>query len=117
VAATLQRELRKGDLLYRYGGEEFLVVFPEQTADEAGCAADRMRTSIEALELHTPAGYGIVTISIGVAELAAADRSAADWMNRADQALYRAKARGRNCIEVDDNRSVMGLLDKEFRSP
>lgn len=105
VAQALQRELRTGDSLFRYGGEEFLAVFPEQSAAAASRAAERMRKSVESLGLPTPAGRGIVTISIGVAELDQNDETVAEWLNRADAALYRAKSSGRNRVELDHART------------
>lgn len=104
VAKTLQRELRRGDSLYRYGGEEFLAVLPGQSAVAAGRAAERMRRAVESLGLRTEAGRGIVTVSIGVAELEPTDGTVAEWLSRADRALYRAKASGRNRVELDAGR-------------
>jgi len=101
VAQTLQHELRRGDSLYRYGGEEFLAVFPEQSGAAAGRAAERMRHAVEHLGLPTPAEGGTVTISIGVAELRNGDGTITEWLNRADAALYKAKSSGRNRVEVD----------------
>jgi two-component system chemotaxis response regulator CheY len=107
VAKALQRELRRGDSLFRYGGEEFLAVLPEQSAAAAGRAAERMRRTIESLGLRTPAGSGVVTISVGVAELERSDETIADWLNRADHALYSAKASGRNRVAA----AASDLLD------
>jgi len=101
VARTIQAELRRGDTLYRFGGEEFLVVLPEQHAAEASRVAERLRRAVEDTGLPTPAGNGVVTISIGVAALSASDESVESWLVRADRALYRAKEKGRNRVEVD----------------
>jgi len=92
VADTIRRELRRGDALYRYGGEEFLVVLPEQAIEEARAAMDRVRVAVQR-------GTG-VTISVGVAQLAPADDGAwGPWLARADAALYVAKGNGRNRVE------------------
>lgn len=106
VAAALRNDLRLGDSLYRYGGEEFLVVFPEQSVVEAARAANRMRNTIEALGITTPAGSGVVTISIGAAELRPEDANVGVWLGRADAALYRAKDKGRNRVEMDSQETA-----------
>jgi diguanylate cyclase (GGDEF)-like protein len=98
VAQRLQREIRSGDALYRYGGEEFLVLLPEQSLESAALAAERLRAAVEALALPHPAG-GTVTVSVGVAGTAEGCRPD-ELFELADQALYRAKADGRNRVEV-----------------
>jgi diguanylate cyclase (GGDEF)-like protein len=98
VAQRLQREIRSGDALYRYGGEEFLVLLPEQSLESAALAAERLRAAVEALALPHPAG-GTVTVSAGVAGTAEGCRPD-ELFELADQALYRAKADGRNRVEV-----------------
>jgi diguanylate cyclase (GGDEF)-like protein len=99
VAQALQRQIRTGDALYRYGGEEFLVLLPEQTIDSAALAADRLRAAVEALALPHPAG-GVVTVSAGVAGTTAGGCRPDELFELADQAMYRAKAGGRNRVEV-----------------
>jgi diguanylate cyclase (GGDEF)-like protein len=101
VAETISDNLRQGDKVYRYGGEEFLVVLPEQSLADAGRAAERLRRAVEHRRLPTIAGTGVVTISSGVAEFSRlVDDSVTDWLERADAALYRAKANGRNRVEA-----------------
>jgi diguanylate cyclase (GGDEF)-like protein len=99
VAAALQHEIRSGDAVYRYGGEEFLVLLPEQTLESAVLAAERLRAAVEALAIPHPAG-GVVTISAGVAGLDDPTYQPSQVFELADQALYRAKADGRNRVEV-----------------
>jgi diguanylate cyclase (GGDEF)-like protein len=102
VAETLRDQLRLGDGLYRYGGEEFLALLPDQAALESLAVAERLRRAVERKAIPTVAGDGVVTVSAGVAELdLSLDRDAAGWLGRADAALYRAKANGRNRCEVD----------------
>jgi diguanylate cyclase (GGDEF)-like protein len=99
VADALRRTGRKGDVLFRCGGDEFLVVLPEQTEATAFLAADRLRNEVEALRLEHPANtpFGLVTISFGVAELTSA--SAADAaLAKATESLKSAKAAGRNTV-------------------
>jgi diguanylate cyclase (GGDEF)-like protein len=99
VAGALQREVRSGDVVYRYGGEEFLVLLPEQSLESATLAAERLRGAVEALGIARPEG-GVVTVSGGVAALDDTLSAPEQVFELADQALYRAKAGGRNRIEV-----------------
>jgi two-component system cell cycle response regulator len=101
VAGTIRGALRQGDSLYRYGGEEFLAILPEQTLAEAARAMDRVCKAVAELEIpHAASPAGIVTISIGVAEMADPAGSHDDWLRRADTALYQAKDDGRNRVAV-----------------
>ncbi len=103
IARSIQGALRRGDVFYRYGGEEFLVILPEQSLPEASLVMNRVREGVEALEiLHSPdAERPFVTISAGLCLLNTAGReSIGDWLQRTDTALYAAKAHGRNCITV-----------------
>ena len=99
VARTCAEALRDGDLLGRIGGEEFLVVLPGNTLEQAASdVAERLRARVESLALEDlPAGLR-TTISIGVAQMSPQDANVADLMLRADEALYRAKAEGRNRV-------------------
>jgi diguanylate cyclase (GGDEF)-like protein len=99
IAETLQRAVRSGDAVYRYGGEEFLVLLPEQSLETATLAAERLRAAVEHLAIPHPAG-GVVTVSAGVAALHDASCGPDEIFELADQALYRAKAGGRNRVEV-----------------
>ena len=99
VAAALKRAVRNADSVYRYGGEEFLVLLPEVGVEGATIAGEHMRTAIEKLKIeHEFAAGGILTASFGVAEedLAAPDCKAV--IDRADAALYQAKDNGRNQV-------------------
>jgi two-component system, cell cycle response regulator len=101
VAKTLRDQLREGDGLYRYGGEEFIVLLPEQALGAGLRAMGRARQAIESAAIATADPDRVVTISIGVAELdLAQDASPQDWLRRADAAMYRAKMSGRNRVEA-----------------
>jgi diguanylate cyclase (GGDEF)-like protein len=106
VARAIRAALRQGDILYRYGGEEFLVLLPEQSAADGHIAMDRVRRGVENLAIPTPTASGVVTISVGVAGLLLSDNHALQWLARADRALYVAKAMGRNRVEVDDGSAI-----------
>jgi diguanylate cyclase (GGDEF)-like protein len=101
VANELVRQARAGDTIYRYGGEEFLCIFPEQSLASGTIAVERMRTSLEALAIaHAATPRGRVTVSAGMAVLDPNHtRFAGEVLEEADQALYRAKALGRNRVE------------------
>jgi diguanylate cyclase (GGDEF)-like protein len=100
IAGAIKKDLRDGDGLYRYGGEEFLVTLPEQSLEEAKSAMERVRAEVERLAISSSTGTGVVTISIGVSSLVPADDSPESWLRRVDEALYKAKAQGRNRIEA-----------------
>jgi diguanylate cyclase (GGDEF)-like protein len=103
LAQTIAKSCREGDAAYRYGGEEFLLILPEQSESHALVAAERFRRNIEALALphQTKSPPGVVTISAGVAVLLPSDYEATHlWLKRADDALYRAKQEGRNCVRA-----------------
>jgi len=90
IATDAEGELRNGDIVGRFGGEEFVIVLPDATAQTALLVAERVRIAIEA-----GGSNPCVTISTGVAELARGEAGDA-LLRRADQALYVAKAEGRN---------------------
>ncbi|MFO0722323.1 MAG: diguanylate cyclase [Myxococcota bacterium] len=101
VARTLARYSRSGDSAYRYGGEEFLVVLPEQGIDGALIALERRRRAVERLAIPHPGRdpHGPVTISAGLAVFDASEPSPIEAvLKRADEALYLAKRNGRNRV-------------------
>jgi diguanylate cyclase (GGDEF)-like protein len=99
VTQAIRTTSRGGDQVYRYGGEEFVVVLPEQDLDTATVALDRLRRAVEDLSLPAPDG-GVVTISAGIAMLSQGDgQDAEQVLAAADTALYVAKRNGRNRVE------------------
>lgn len=85
----------------RLGGEEFGVLLPATSLDEGRQVALRILHSVRALQLHDEAGHPYhVTASLGLSTLHGADRSLRDMLDRADQALYQAKHRGRDQIAM-----------------
>jgi two-component system cell cycle response regulator len=102
LAALLQHEVRSVDLVARYGGEEFVIVLPETREEGAVAFAERIRERIEAHPFSLDDGPTLtVTASIGVATFPAPRvATVEDLLMRADQALYRAKAEGRNRVRI-----------------
>jgi two-component system, cell cycle response regulator len=106
VAETIADHCRSGDTAYRYGGEEFLIILPEQSQESATATADRLRQAVEDMRIPHEANDppGIVTISAGVATLSAgANKSADNLLGEADAALYHAKQSGRNRVASYEN--------------
>ena len=101
VAAACQGALRKDDRLGRFGGEEFIAVLPCTAVTPAAQVAERLRLAVQAIDLDDIAAGLQVTASVGVATRRRNDADFATLVDRADQALYRAKAGGRNRVERD----------------
>lgn len=108
VADSLVQENRTSDAVYRYGGEELLVLLAEQTLEGALIVCERMREAVHRLALpHPENDAGVVTISVGAAACPEGDRTdSADAIRRADWALYAAKAHGRNRVIADSDAQV-----------
>jgi len=98
IAARLMDNCRKVDILARYGGEEFVMMLPETSLASASEAAERTRLYVSQTALDSEVGEIDVTISLGVAEISSPPADLQSLLNRADQALLRAKGDGRNCV-------------------
>jgi diguanylate cyclase (GGDEF)-like protein len=100
VADALRGAIRPYDILYRYGGEEFLVCLPGASLPAGELVLDRMRQAVAALTLVAEDGRPIpVTATFGLAMLSA-DLSVEESFDQADTALYRGKIEGRNRVAV-----------------
>lgn len=103
TAQTLLTNIRKEDRLYRYGGEEFLIILPHQTSETTYLVAEKLRQMVLALQIpHSgnPPTYTL-TVSAGIAELPPGPGyNEDDWIKAADRALYQAKQAGRNCVRL-----------------
>jgi diguanylate cyclase (GGDEF)-like protein len=96
VAAAIRFSLRASDVAARYGGDEFAVLCPSTSAEEARVLSERIRSRLYTLVEET-----LVTVSIGIADLRAPQATGAEQLfPAADRALYQAKAAGRNCVRV-----------------
>jgi len=98
LTELISQYLRKTDLIYRYGGEEFVLVLPETNLDGAYNIAEKLRKQVENQDFDISTK---VTISLGVAEKKA-DENLQSWLDRADQSMYEAKKAGRNRVQVAD---------------
>jgi diguanylate cyclase (GGDEF)-like protein len=99
VARRLRAGIRVGDLLVRYGGEEFLALLPGAGTERAIEIAERMRARLEDDPIVVERRSIAVRVSVGVAELRSVD-TPDDIVRRADEAMYAAKRQGRNRVEV-----------------
>jgi diguanylate cyclase (GGDEF)-like protein len=101
AALRLKGAMRGYDRVGRYGGEEFLIVAPGCSQDNIIILAERVRNRIGSESVMTPLGPLGISCSLGAAVSSLEGKEDADALiGRADSALYRAKARGRNCTEV-----------------
>ncbi len=100
VADTCAATLRAGDVVGRLGGEEFAVVLHEVELERARSVAERLRAAVEALRVASESGDVALAVSIGVAAWRGPEESLEALLRRADAALYRAKAAGRNRVVV-----------------
>ena len=98
-AGTVRASLRDTDVLARWGGEEFVLMLTDSSADQARGLLERIRQAVQALEIAHSAGSLQLTVSIGLAQHLPGD-TVERTLERADQALYRAKALGRNRVVV-----------------
>ena len=101
VAQTMRSGLRTEDLVCRIGGEEFLAVLPNATLDQVRIVAERLRAAVASLSIALPGSGALrVTMSVGITALEPRDDACTRAIDRADRALYEAKARGRDRIGV-----------------
>ncbi len=103
VVTAMSSALRRpSDEVARYGGEEFSAILPATNAAAAAALAEGIRLGIESLAIaNAPSSRGVVTVSIGAVTVAACAADApADVIRAADEALYAAKAAGRNCVRI-----------------
>jgi len=100
-AKTVQKHIRKYDILSRYGGEEFAIILPETSAEEALVVSEKLRMIIEKTsfvdekeEYHVTASFGQVCSRV----VSDKDFDKNSFISQADKALYLAKDKGRNCV-------------------
>ena len=102
VATAIRSSVRDTDPVFRWGGEEFLLLLPMADLPQALARLEALRDRLRGtpIEVPQPVGAIYVTLSFGVARHRKGE-SSADLLQRADRALYEAKNSGRDCIAVD----------------
>jgi len=98
TARVLMDTARTTDICGRYGGEEFVAILVDTSANNAKIFAERMRSRIEALTVKYDEVEINYTVSLGISELSTETETAHQWLEQSDQALYLAKSSGRNCV-------------------
>jgi diguanylate cyclase (GGDEF)-like protein len=101
IATLLRKSVRSSDMVGRYGGEEFGIIMVNADRDSAASAAERYRSKIESMDLHSRKGEFRVTVSFGVADSRGKD-SVNQLVTAADRALYKAKETGRNTVCTEE---------------
>ena len=95
VVQAMKTSMRGSDRLYRYGGEEFVMLMPDTVMNGAVIGAERIRSAVEKLEIPHSAGLkGYLTVSAGVA----VSSNVGNVVKQADKAMYKAKSSGRNRV-------------------
>ena len=110
IAAALRTAVRRtGDLVARYGGEEMVLLMPATDAQEAAAIAEAARTAVLRLHLpHAGAPLGFVSISLGVAAcMPQANTGPFALLKAADDAMYGAKVKGKNAVEVASSTAIL----------
>lgn len=97
VARCIAECIRRSDVLFRFGGEEFAIVLASTELYGATLLAQRVRTAVERMRVRHGEAEVPITVSVGVSQLEDGDE-AVELIAKADCALYRAKAQGRNCV-------------------
>ena len=100
VAKACKNQLRKTDLLARFGGEEFCFLFPETDLNGAALIAERIRYAISILEFDSEKNRFSITVSIGVSNLLDSNDNMENMLKRSDVSLYKAKENGRDCVVI-----------------
>ena len=99
VAQVFEAKVRSGDMVCRYGGEEFAIILPDITVDAAYQTAERIRAAVASLRITSgPAVNSELSISVGVALFPQDAEASDELLRKADAALYRAKHEGRNQV-------------------
>jgi diguanylate cyclase (GGDEF)-like protein len=101
-AEVIFSNIRAHDVAARLGGEEFCILMSSSSPKSAAAVAERVRATLEGLAFQTPDGTINATVSVGVAIRSTNPETLQALLNRADAALYRAKADGRNRVHISD---------------
>jgi len=96
TATLIKKSVRKGDVVIRFGGEEFLVVLIDINENDSMAVAEKIRENVQNNKIEIPDGHLTKTISLGVSEFPSDAESFWKCIKFADVALYQSKKRGRN---------------------
>jgi len=110
VSRTMQNSVRAKDIVARSGGEEFAIIFPGTTVEQARTLAEHVRSKIEAATFDFEGTELRVTCSVGLAQLREGE-SADECVQWADEALYGSKESGRNCGHWHDGTLIRPIVD------
>lgn len=110
VVDACVEHLRSGDCLGRLGGEEFALLLPDTTQEEAREAAERLRQAVEGLSIPLQQDIVRPTVSIGIALAERENTPLSELMHRADLAMYAAKTQGRNRVVCAESQATTGQL-------
>ncbi|NMH68970.1 diguanylate cyclase [Bacillus sp. RO3] len=119
-AAYLKSETRMQDIVFRFGGEEFVILLPNTPIKKSFALVDEIREGFSRFAFGTDPAFSC-TFSAGVAEIADPTKPFETWLKRADNALYEAKRNGRNLVRMDGNayehtphkRMKIGIVDDD----
>lgn len=100
LALTLSHAVRTDDVICRLGGDEFLVICPDTTADGALHLGELIRSAVDALQVPAGNGEWLGSVSVGVGAKTSAMAEVSELIKAADDAVYMAKRDGRNCVRV-----------------
>ncbi len=101
TAGLLKDKLRSMDIVGRLGGEEFIILLPQTTIDQAAMIGNRILEALAATDIDTGAAIIRITATIGISQMIPSDPNFNAIIQRADEALYRGKETGRNRVEVN----------------
>jgi diguanylate cyclase (GGDEF)-like protein len=100
LASLLERNVRKSDIVSRFGGEEFVILLPSTDLKGAQKIASKIREAVEEILIVADESVIRFTISLGLADIRSSDQNIEAILNRADKALYKAKESGKNRVVV-----------------
>ena len=107
VARIMKQTFRKTDVCCRYGGEEFLIILPAASFDNAGIAANKLRHAIQNEVIIYEDHHIPLTMSCGVASIHVGQETFMETLARADLALYECKHNGRNLVSLHDGEKII----------
>ncbi len=119
VANILKTSVREYDVVARFGGEEYAIMMPETTPEEAYHRIESIREVIESTDYIVPTSVTPIkaTMSFGIAGRASIDQNASDIIHNADTALYHAKLKGRNGVFIYSDNGFVGLFEPKVEQP